>query len=353
MVKIGIIGAASYTGGELLRILVNHPESEVTYLESSSSVGKRTDQVHRSLKGLVDLEFKNYDIQNIIKSCELVFVCKSSGESMKYVSDLYSASKDMKIIDMGGDFRLKDRALYPQWYKFEHKYPELLAKAVLGISELHAEGIRATRLVSNPGCYATSVILALVPQLIEKTIDPRSILISAYSGISGAGRKYKEGFNHFLDVYGNAFAYRVGSHQHTPEMEQELSYFAGFNVTTTFVPHVLPIDKGILSTIWTKLNPNVTLDDCYNAYQKHYENKAFIRIRTYGEFPQISDVVDTNFCDLGLTYDPRTNSMIVFSAEDNAIKGASGQAVQNMNIMCGFPETLGLPLAGKRQIPVG
>ncbi len=352
MVRIGILGSASYTGGELLRLLLNHPEAEISYLESSSNAGKRVDQVHRILKGLMDLELKQYDIQEIVKSCDIVFVCRSSGDSIKYVTELMNQSEDIKIIDLGGDFRLKDPQLYPQWYKFEHTQPQLLSKAVLGIAELYTEEIKSARLVSNPGCYATSVILALVPLLAEKTIDPNSILISAYSGISGAGRKYKEGFNHFLDLYGNAHAYRVGTHQHTPEIEQELSVFAGEKVVTTFIPHVLPIDKGILATIWAKPIVGKTLNEHYAAYDKFYQNKPFIRIRGKGDFPQIVDVVNTNFCDLGLDYDARTNSLIIFSAEDNAIKGASGQAIQNMNLMCGLPESLGLPLTCRRQIPI-
>ena len=353
MIRIGILGSASYTAGELLRILINHPEVEITYLESTSSIGKRADQIHRFLKGLFNQEFKDYDIQEIAKSCDLVFVCKSQGKSLENVADLFKNSEDIKIIDLGGDFRLKDSELYPKWYKFEHKYPELLQKAVYGLSELYTEEIRSARLISNPGCYATSIILGLVPALTENVIETNSILVSAYSGISGAGRTYKEGFNHFLDLYGNARAYRVGSHQHTPEIEQILSEFAHKSIVTTFVPHVLPIDKGILSTIWAKPNKNLSLDKAHEIYQEYYKNKPFIRICDKGDYPQIADVVDTNFCDIGLEYDPRTNSLIIFSAEDNAIKGASGQAVQNMNLMCGFPETLGLPMANRRTSSVG
>jgi len=352
MVRIGIIGSASYTGGELLRLLINHPKVEIGYLESSSNAGKKVDQIHRFLKGLIELELKKYNFQEIVKSCDLVFVCRSSGDSMQYVSELMRESAKIQIIDLGGDFRLKDSKLYPIWYKFEHQYPELLSKAVYGLSELYADKIRTARLVSNPGCYATSVILALVPLLAEEKIDSNSILVSSYSGISGAGRTYKEGFNLFLDLYGNARPYRVGSHQHTPEIEQELSSFAKKPVVTTFVPHILPIDKGILTTIWAKPNPKVSLDDLYSIYRKYYQNKPFIRIREKGDYPQVMDVVDTNFCDIGLEYDPRTNSMVIFSAEDNAIKGASGQAIQNMNLMCGFPETLGLPLTSTRQTVV-
>ena len=343
MIRIGILGTASFTGSEVLRLLINHPQVKVTYLESSSNAGKKVYQVHRALRGYYDLELQTYNKDEVVKNCDVVFICRSSGGAMKYVQELYAQSDTIKLIDLGGDFRLQDTSLYPEWYKFQHLCPELVKEATFGLSEIHTEAIKKARILSNPGCYATSVLLALIPLIAEKVIDPNSLKISSYSGMTGAGKTYKAGFNLFLDVYGNAKGYKVGAHQHTPEIESQLNLFADQDIKVTFIPHVMPIDRGILTEIWTKPVPDYNPEKLKDIYNKYYGNKPFVRILGQGDLPQISDVIYTNFCDIGWAYDPRTNSLVVFSAEDNAIKGASGQAIQNMNLMCGFPETMGLP----------
>ena len=346
MIRAGIIGSASFTGGELLRLLVNHPEVKVSYLESSSNAGKKVQQVHRGLKGLYDIPLSKYDLETIKSSCDVVFVCRSAGGSMSYIQEIYQAAPAMKLIDLGGDFRLKEASLYPPWYKFEHKCPELLKEAVFGLTELNSDAIKKCRILSNPGCYATSVLLALTPLVAEKAIAYDSIRIVSYSGMSGAGKTHKEGFNLFMDAYANARAYRVGKHQHTPEIEQELNRFGDGSIKVTFIPHVMPVDRGIMTTIWAKPSHPFDTAKMKAIFEKYYGNKPFIRLRDQGDFPQLLDVIYTNFCDICFDYDPRTDSLMIFSAEDNAIKGASGQAIQNMNLMFGFPETTGLNLRG-------
>jgi len=343
MIRVGIIGSASFTGGELLRLLSRHPEVKVTCLESSSNAGKKVFQVHRQLLGLYDLTLQTYNRDQIKSECDVVFICRSSGGSMKFIHDLYDENDNLKIIDLGGDFRLQDVSLYPKWYKFDHICPDLVKKAVFGLSEIHTDAIKKAKLLSNPGCYATSILLALIPLIAEKYVVLDSIKVTSYSGMSGAGKTHKEGFNLFMDAYGNARPYRVGTHQHTPEIEGQLNIFSDNDIKITFVPHVMPIDRGILTEIWCSPQSSYQFESLMEVYLKYYQNRPFIRLRQQGDYPQVADVNYTNFCDISWDYDARTNSLIIFSAEDNAIKGASGQAIQNMNLMFGFPETTGLP----------
>ncbi|MCX7919414.1 MAG: N-acetyl-gamma-glutamyl-phosphate reductase [bacterium] len=342
MIKASIIGAASYTAGELIKILLHHPEVTLTYLESSSSTGKTVDQVHPILRGLVSLPLQEYDKIAIATQSDVVFICRSAGGSMKYGADLLRQSNRLKIIDIGSDFRLKEPSEYKQWYQYTHEEPNLLKQSVYGLPELNASRIKKARLIANPGCYATSIILGLAPVVANHLVQPNQIYISAYSGISGAGRTYKPGFNMFLDLYGNIRPYKVAIHQHTPEIEQELTNISKQTVKITFIPHVIPIDKGILSTIFVKPKKKIKLDSIVSLYTEFYKGKPFIRIYPQGEFPQVVNVVNTNFCDIGLGIDQRTGSILIFSAIDNTIKGAGGQAVQNMNIMFGLKETTGL-----------
>lgn len=342
MIKVSIIGTASYTAGELLKLLINHPEVKLSILESSSSAGKKVAEVQPFLKSRVERLLQKYDAKSIAANSDLVFICRSAGGSMKYVAELLNQSKKLKIIDIGSDFRLKQLNDYQVWYKYIHDEPGLLKQSVYGMPELYAKDIKKARLVANPGCYATSVILGLAPVLAAGLINPNKISIAAYSGISGAGRTYKSGFNLFLDLYGNIRPYKVAVHQHTPEIEQELSRVSNQPVKLTFIPHVLPIDKGILSTVFVQPKKKLELDNVLSLYTKFYQGKPFIRIQAKNEFPQVAFVVNTNFCDIGFGLDNRTGTLIIFSAIDNSIKGAGGQAIQNMNLMFGLKETTGL-----------
>ncbi|MFB3897067.1 MAG: N-acetyl-gamma-glutamyl-phosphate reductase [bacterium] len=342
MINVSIIGAASYTAGELLKLLINHPEVKLVILESSSSAGKKVAEVQPVLKNRVDITLQKYDIKSIAANSDLVFICRSAGGSMKYVAELLNQSKKLRIIDVGSDFRLNNPKDYEVWYKYTHEELGLLKQSVYGMPELYAKEIKTARLIANPGCYATSVILGLAPILAKGLIYPNKISVAAYSGISGAGRTYKSGFNMFLDLYGNIRPYKVALHQHIPEIEQELTHVSGHPVKLTFIPHVLPIDKGILSTIFVQPKKKIDLDEIIAVYTKFYQGKPFIRIYGKTEFPQVAYVVNTNFCDIGLAIDNRTGAIIIFSAIDNSIKGAGGQAIQNMNLMFGLPETTGL-----------
>jgi N-acetyl-gamma-glutamyl-phosphate reductase len=343
MIRVSIIGAASYTAGELIKILVNHPKVKLVHLEETGVMaGKKVAEVIPSLKSIMNIPMLEYAPKDIAKGSDVVFICRGAGGSMSYVAELFKESKMVKVIDIGSDYRLKNPAEYQQWYQYTHKQPKLLKESVYGLPELYAAQIKKARLVANPGCYPTSIIFGLAPVLAKGLIDPSKILIASYSGISGAGKMPKSGVNMFLDVYGNAKPYRVATHQHTPEIEQELGRIAKKPVTISFIPHILPVERGILSTIFVTPKKQVQLDTVVELYTKFYQGKPFIRVYPKGELPQVSSVVNTNFCDIGLGYDKRTGTLIIFSTIDNSIKGAGGQAVQNMNLMFGLKETTGL-----------
>lgn len=343
MIKVSIIGAASYTAGELIKILIHHPEVKLVHLdETGIMAGKKVAEVIPTLKSICALPILEHDPKVIAKDSDVVFICRGAGGSMNYAAELFKESKKVKVIDIGSDFRIKDVAEYQKWYQCIQEQPELLKEAVFGLPEFYAAQIKKARLVANPGCYPTSIIFGLAPVLAKGWIDPTQILISAYSGISGAGRMPKSGVNMFLDVYGNVKPYRVATHQHTPEIEQELGRIAKGKVTITFVPHILPVERGIISTIFVKPKKKIDLDTVIALYNRFYQGKPFIRVYQKGELPQLINVVNTNFCDIGFGVDKRTNNLVIFAAIDNSIKGAGGQAIQNMNLMFGLPETTGL-----------
>ncbi|MDI6784734.1 MAG: N-acetyl-gamma-glutamyl-phosphate reductase [bacterium] len=343
MIRVSIIGAASYTAGELIKILVNHPKVKLVHLEETGVMaGKKIAEVFPSLKSILDMPILEHEAKVIAKGSDVVFICRGAGGSMSYVAELFKESKKVRVIDIGSDFRLKNPADYSQWYQYTHEQPKLLKESVYGLPEFYAKEIRKARLVANPGCYPTSIIFGLAPVLAKGSIDPAKILIASYSGISGAGRMPKAGVNMFLDVYGNAKPYRVATHQHTPEIEQELTRIAKNKVSVTFIPHILPIGKGILSTIFVEPKKKIGMDSVLSLYCDFYKGKPFIRIYPKGELPQLINVVNTNFCDIGVGFDKRTGALIIFSAIDNSVKGAGGQAVQNMNLMFGISETTGL-----------
>lgn len=347
MLKVAIIGASGYTGVELIRLLSNHPEIEITAVTSEQSAGKSIAEVFPSLSGVFEKTLEHISIEVIAQKADLVFTALPHQKAMDYVPKLLEIGK--KVIDLSADFRIKDAATYGAWYE-EHKAPELLKEAVYGLPELHRTEIKNARLVANPGCYPTSAILALAPLLKNGLIEASSLVIDSKSGVSGAGRSATQD-THFIEVNEGFKAYKVGEHRHTPEIEQELSLLAGSQITVSFTPHLLPINRGILSTIYASLISQESgvrsQEELNDLYDEFYKDERFVRVYPKGSFPNINNVKGSNFCDIGIKLDKRTNRVVIISAIDNLTKGAAGQAVQNMNIMYGFPEDTalrGLPL---------
>lgn len=333
MVKVGIIGAGSLTAEELLRILLGHKNVEVSVLHSETYQGKTVASVWPAFKNLTNLSFDAPLFQKIKEKCDCVFMTRPHGKAIEAVKEL--SSSRIKIIDLSADFRLPELSYYKKWYpEINHSAPELLSKAVYGLPELYRDKIKKSNLVANPGCYPTVAILSLAP-LIKNNIVGKQIVINGFSGVSGAGRIYKENFNLFTDIYRNLKIYKPGVHQHTPEMELALG------VKITFIPCLIPVDRGILTISSHCLNKKLTREDVVEIYQEFYKDEPFIRICENG-YPNLLDVLNTNFCDIGFEVDARNNVLMVVASIDNIVKGASGQAVQNMNLMFGFNETEGL-----------
>jgi len=338
MLKVAIVGASGYTGVELLRILVGHPEVEICCVTSRQHEGQPINEVFPSLSGFCELLCESLDVATISARVDLVFTALPHKSAMEVVPGFLDAG--CKVIDLSADYRLKDPEVYQQWYQ-PHSSPELFAEAVYGLPELYADQLRSARLIANPGCYPTSVILALAPLLEDKLIDPKSLIVDSKSGVSGAGRGVKLG-SLFCEANEGFKAYGIASHRHTPEIEQELAGLANTNVRLSFTPHLLPVNRGILSTCYADLTETKSTEELIDLYRQRYADEKFIRIMPGGQLPNIAYVRGTNFCDIGLVSDQHTGRVIVISAIDNLVKGAAGQAVQNMNIMCGFQEALGL-----------
>ena len=338
MIKIGIAGASGYTGLELIRLLVGHPGVELTVLTSETFQGQNIAEVFPSLNGIVDLELRPLD-NNIAKDCQVLFMALPHTMAMSKLPDYLQS--DCKIIDLSADYRLKDPKAYTDWYSVTHTNPELLEKAVYGLPELHRQAIQSAQLVANPGCYPTSVVLALAPLLKTDWVDLGSIISDSKSGVSGAGRKPSL-TSHFAEVNEGISPYGLADHRHTPEMEQELSALAGKSVRLTFSPHLVPMTRGMLSTVYINLNQAITDEKLVEHYRSFYKGENFIRVLNPGKFASSHHVLSSNFCDIGLKVDSRNQRLIITSALDNLIKGASGQAVQNMNIMLGLDEKTGL-----------
>lgn len=342
MLKVAIVGASGYTGVELIRLLSNHPEVEITAVTSEQSAGKDISSVFPSLTKIFDKTLEPLDADLIAKKADLIFTALPHQKAMDVVPHFLKAGK--KVIDLSADFRIKDHATYGAWYE-EHKAPELLKEAVYGLPELHREEIKKARLIANPGCYPTSAILALAPLLKNGLVAPETIVIDSKSGVSGAGRSATQD-THFPEANEGFKAYKVAEHRHTPEIEQELSLLANSPVTVSFTPHLLPVNRGILSTTYASVKKDMDEDFIIGLYNKFYGKERFVRVYQKGSFPNISNVRGSNFCDIGIRLDKRTGRVVIISAIDNLVKGASGQAVQNMNIMYGFPEDtalMGLP----------
>ncbi|MDD2680075.1 MAG: N-acetyl-gamma-glutamyl-phosphate reductase [Candidatus Omnitrophica bacterium] len=339
MLKVGIVGVTGYTGEELIRILLRHPGVKISGLFSSSACAKPITEIFPAFAGRLDLVCLKPESRDIAAKCDLIFLALPHTTSMDLVPQLIKAGK--RVIDLSADYRLKDLKTYEKFYQYKHKDKANLKHAVYGLPELYRAQIKQAKIVANPGCYPTAAILALAPLAALVPLDFSSVVIDAKSGVSGAGRKKTEEFFSSPDKE-DFKAYKVGVHQHTPEINQVLSRLAGKKVKVTFVPHLLPVKTGILETIYVRKSqkPKAKSQKLVELYKRFYKKEPFVKIKAEGEFPGLKDVVGTNFCDIGIKDNPE--SVIIVSAIDNLIKGASGQAVQNMNIMYGFPETAGL-----------
>lgn len=343
MLNVGIIGVTGYTGMELIRILHIHPEVEITYASSLDNIGKKIGEAVPHLGKSGDLTISDFDVAKAAGAAGFFFVCLPHGVSMEIVAPLRDAGA--KVVDLSADFRLTDASVYEHWYG-EHKHKELIEGAVYGMPELYRDRIRTAHLVANPGCYPTSVILGLAPLIAGKMVDTHDIVIDSKSGISGAGREPAPGV-HFPEVFGNFSAYNIaGRHRHISEMEQELGNLAGDEITITFSPHLIPVNRGILSTIYCKPEGGIIDDEeLHRVYKQYYKEEPFIR--TSGPdspLPSLKDIRGTNDVFIGIRSDKRSGRITIVSTIDNLVKGASGQAVQNMNLMAGFPERTGLEL---------
>jgi len=339
MLKVAVVGASGYTGVELLRLLHCHPEVAVTCITSEQSAGKPVAEVFPTLRNRYAQVLENLEPVRVAERADLIFTALPHKAAMEVVPTFLKLGK--RVVDLSADYRLTDAATYEQWYE-PHLNPHLLQKAVYGLPELRRAKIAAAKLVGNPGCYPTSIILGLMPLLKKGMIDLSTIIADAKSGVSGAGRGAKVE-NLFCEVNDGFKAYGVGGvHRHIPEIEQELSLLAGETVCISFTPHLVPMDRGILATIYAQLCGSTTAADLLALYTETYAGEPFVRVLPSGMFPSTAHVCGSNFCDIGVTVDQRTGRVIIVSAIDNLVKGAAGQAVQNMNLMCGFPEALGL-----------
>lgn len=342
MFKVSILGATGYTGGELVRILSTHPNVNIVGLGSQSYVDQPYDTVYPSLRGY-NMLCQSLNDDELISKADVVFIALPHGHAATYVEKALASGK--KVIDLGADFRLKDQEEYKKWYKQEAPGEVLLKKAAYGIPELKAEEIKTAEVIANPGCYPTTVLLGLAPLIKNKVINTDSIIIDSKSGVSGAGRGLALN-SHFCEANEDFKAYSVMGHRHIPEMEQELSLIAEERINITFTPHLLPITRGMLSTIYCKPQDKCSESFLRDMYLEFYKDMKFIRIRSQGEIPHTKWVIGTNYCDIGIFFDQRTGNIIIISVLDNLIKGASGQAIQNMNIMLGLEESTGLPKWG-------
>ncbi|MCB9799569.1 MAG: N-acetyl-gamma-glutamyl-phosphate reductase [Candidatus Omnitrophica bacterium] len=336
MVNCAVVGATGYTGIELIKILSAHPKVCLSALTTRQKEPISVKSLVPSLYGCDGFQVRNYSLTELKKAADLFFICLPHTEAAQTAYELRLAGK--MVIDLSADFRLKNASLYPKWYGVKHHYPSLLKKAVYGSPEMNRAQIRKADLIANPGCYPTASILAIYPLIRKRLIDLSSIVIDAKSGVSGAGKKLTPA-TQFCEVAENFKAYKVNCHQHTPEIEQTLSGAASKKVMVTFVPHLLPVDRGILATIYMKTAKGATAAGVKKAFEEAYKNEPFVRVRKENHFPALRDVRGTNFCDVGFSFDSKTKRLIVISAIDNLLKGASGQAVQNMNIRLGFDET--------------
>lgn len=339
MVKVGIIGATGYAGAELVRILLNHPQAEIVALSSVSFEGEKLSDVYASYKKLCDMECTSQ--QEVVEKSDAVFAALPHGLSQDLAAACDKAGK--VFIDLGADFRLENEKDYQEWYNGTYLDKDLHARSVYALPELFRENIKGKKIIANPGCYTTGAPLALAPAVVNGLVETVGIIVDSKSGVTGAGRKPSQG-NHYPELNEGFHAYKVASHRHTPEIEQTLSHLANKPVKITFVPHLLPVNRGILSTCYARLKDGVTEEQLRAAYEAFYKDEYFIRLLPKGANADIHNIKYSNFCDISLHVDTRTGTFVAISAIDNMVKGAAGQAVQNMNIVFGLDETTGLTM---------
>jgi len=336
--RVGVIGATGYTGVELLRLLLLHPKVEVTVLTSQKYAGVEIGQVFPSLTKYLQLKCEELSVDQISKKTDFIFTAVPHKTAMETVPLFYGQGK--RVVDLSADFRFKDPALYERWYQ-KHSCPELLPESVYGLPELHREEIKNAKIVGNPGCYPTGALIGLIPLLKIGMMSYENIIIDSKSGVSGAGRDVVLG-SLFCEVNEGVKAYNIFKHRHLPEIEQELSQLVRKKITVTFIPHLIPMDRGILTTLYVNFSKEVKTEDVLNAFQESYKKEPFVRIYPRGKVPNTKDVRGSNYCDIGVEVNEADGRAVIITAIDNLVKGASGEAVQNMNIMLGYPETMGL-----------
>lgn len=344
MIKVGIIGSTGYAGQELVRLLLQHREAEIIWYGSKSYIDKKYYEVFQNMFQIVDATCLADDMEQLAEKVDVIFTATPQGLCASLVNE--TVLSKVKIIDLSADYRIKDVNIYENWYGITHASPTFINEAAYGLCEINREQVKHTRLVANPGCYPTCSTLSIYPLLKEGLIDPKTIIIDAKSGTSGAGRSAKVN-NLYCEVNENIKAYGVASHRHTPEIEEQLSYAAGETVRINFTPHLVPMNRGILITAYASLKEEVTYEQVKAVYDKYYDKEFFVRVLDKGVAPETRWVEGSNYVDVNFVIDLRTNRIIMMGAMDNLVKGAAGQAVQNMNIMFGLEETMGL-----KQVPM-
>lgn len=345
MIKAGIIGATGYAGAEIVRLLTGHPDAEIVWYGSRSYIEQPYADIYGSMFEIVTNRCDGEDLEKLAESVDVIFTATPQG----YLSSVLTESilAKTKVVDLSADYRIKDAARYEAWYKIHHESPQFLEEAVYGLCEINRASIKEARLIANPGCFPTCSILSLYPLVKEGLIDPRGIIIDAKSGTSGAGRGAKVA-NLFCEVNESIKAYGVTTHRHTPEIEDQLGYACGQEITLTFTPHLVPMNRGILVTAYAPLTEGVTQAMIDDAYARCYQGEPFVRVMPGSRAPETRNVKGSNYADVNAVIDSRTNRVVVMGAIDNLVKGAAGQAVQNMNLLCGLEETeglMGVPMA--------
>ncbi|MDE5967169.1 MAG: N-acetyl-gamma-glutamyl-phosphate reductase [Lachnospiraceae bacterium] len=341
MIRAGIIGSTGYAGQELVRLLLNHKDVELTWFGSRSYIDERYSSIFGNMFQLADDICKDDNIEEMMEQTDVIFTATPQGLCASLVNE--NVLSRVKVIDLSADFRLKDVGVYEQWYKITHKSPQFIEEAVYGLTEINRDKVKAARLLANPGCYTTCSILSLYPLVKEGLVDAQSIIVDAKSGVSGAGRGAKVQ-NLYCEVNESMKAYGVLTHRHTPEIEEQLGYAAGEDIRIIFTPHLVPMNRGILVTAYANLMKQVSYEEVRAAYDKYYRDEYFIRMLEQDVCPETRWVEGSNFVDINFKLDGRTNRIVVMGALDNVVKGAAGQAVQNMNLMFGLPERTGLEL---------
>lgn len=342
MIKVGIIGATGYAGNELVRILVNHPEVEIKWLGSKSYDGEKYSDIYRNTFEIIDGICTAKTLEEISEDVDVIFTATPQGYLAGLLTD--KVLENAKIIDLSADFRLKNVDIYEEWYKIDHKRPDLIDEAVYGLCEINRDKITPeTRIIANPGCYTTTSILTLYPMVKEGVIDPNTIIIDAKSGTTGAGRKAVTA-NLFCEVNESMKAYGVGTHRHTPEIEEQLGYACGLDIKLIFTPHLVPMNRGIIATCYANLSKNISEEEIRDIYNKYYKDEKFVRVLDKGVVPETRFTKGSNYVDVNFFIEKRTNRLIMIGTLDNIVKGAAGQAVQNMNILFGLKEDTGLNL---------